>query len=284
MYPLKVSTAITVAFFAHDVSGDAVTGLVDGGFTKRISKNGAAFGAMTVTITEMENGFYSFPLSTSHSDTAGILTILFTHGSTKQINLQYRVHANLPDDLATDIATVDSNVDAVLVDTGTTLPATLSTIDTNVDAVLVDTGTTLPATLATAAALATVDTNVDAILVDTAEIGAAGAGLTALPISDANVTQINGVAAAAVGLSLSADAIENGTASGIPTGTTMISDITVTVDDQFQGRNIIFADDTMTAGLQGAATDITGCTAATDTLTFTALPATPVSGDTFIIT
>ena len=35
--------------------------------------------------------------------------------------------------------------------------------------------------LATASALATVDSNVDAILVDTAEIGAAGAGLTAVP-------------------------------------------------------------------------------------------------------
>lgn len=50
--------------------------------------------------------------------------------------------------LSTDIATVDSNVDAILVDTGTTLPGTLTTIegkvdtvDTNVDAILVDTGT-----------------------------------------------------------------------------------------------------------------------------------------------
>ncbi len=59
------------------------------------------------------------------------------------------------------LTTIDSNVDAILVDTGTTLPATLSTIDGNVDAILVDTGTTLPATLAT------IDSNVDAILVDT---------------------------------------------------------------------------------------------------------------------
>lgn len=80
--------------------------------------------------------------------------------------------------VSADIATVDSNVDAILVDTGTTLDAALAVVDANVDAILVDTGTTLPATLATAAALATVDTNVDAILVDTAEIGAAGVGLT----------------------------------------------------------------------------------------------------------
>lgn len=50
------------------------------------------------------------------------------------------------------LATVDSNVDAILVDTGTTLPATLTTIegkidtvDTNVDSILVDTGTDIPA-------------------------------------------------------------------------------------------------------------------------------------------
>ncbi len=55
--------------------------------------------------------------------------------------------------------------------------------------------------LATATALATVDTEVgvidgivDNILIDTAVIGAAGAGLTALPISDANVTQLGGSA------------------------------------------------------------------------------------------
>lgn len=67
---------------------------------------------------------------------------------------------------AADLATIDTNVDAILVDTGTTLPATLSTIDTNVDAVLVDTGTTLPATLATlatAANLSTVSTTVSSI-------------------------------------------------------------------------------------------------------------------------
>jgi hypothetical protein len=100
MLPLKQSTAITVPFFVHDVNGDAVTGLSDGSFTKRISKNGAAFGAMTVTITEMENGWYSIPLSTSHSDTLGILTIVFTNAGAKQVNLQWRVHARLPDDLA----------------------------------------------------------------------------------------------------------------------------------------------------------------------------------------
>ena len=100
MYPLKISTAITVPVFAHDANGDAVAGLVDGGFTKRISKNGGAFGAMTVTITEMEGGWYSMPIGTGHSNTAGILSISLTHGSCKQINVQFRVHSRIFDNLA----------------------------------------------------------------------------------------------------------------------------------------------------------------------------------------
>jgi len=101
MYPLKQSTAITVPFFAHDVNGDAVTGLVDGDFVKRISKNGAAFGAMTVTITEMENGWYSLPVGVGHSATRGVLSMTFTSGTIKQVNLQFRVNARLLDDLHT---------------------------------------------------------------------------------------------------------------------------------------------------------------------------------------
>ena len=114
---------------------------------------------------------------------------------------------------AADIAAIKVDTAAILVDTGTTLPATLATIaayiDTEIAAILVDTGTTIPALIGTPVVdLATdiagiqtdttaivADTNelqtdwidggrldliVDAILVDTAEIGAAGAGLTAI--------------------------------------------------------------------------------------------------------
>jgi DNA-binding transcriptional ArsR family regulator len=141
---------------------------------------------------------------------------------------------------AAALATVDSNVDAILVDTGTTIPAqitglndlsaaqvnaevdtaiadaalataaSLATVDANVDAILVDTGTTIPAqitglnnlsaaqvnaevdtaiadaALATAANLATVDTNVDAILVDTS---------TTIP---AQISGLNDISAAQV--------------------------------------------------------------------------------------
>lgn len=55
------------------------------------------------------------------------------------------------------------------------LKTLIDTVDTVVDAILVDTGTTLDGKIDT------IDTVVDSILVDTAEIGAAGAGLTAVP-------------------------------------------------------------------------------------------------------
>lgn len=125
MYPVKQSTALTIPVFAHDVSGDAVTGLVDAGFTKRISKNGGAFGAMTVTITEMENGWYSVPLSTSHTDTNGILSITLTHASIKQINLQFRVQAKLVDDLNDIAATSIVSAGAI-----TTLSGAVVNVDT----------------------------------------------------------------------------------------------------------------------------------------------------------
>lgn len=65
-----------------------------------------------------------------------------------------------------------TDIDAILLDTGTTLDGKLDTIDGNVDAVLVDTGTTLPATLTTIEGkVDTVDTNVDAVLVDTGTDG-----------------------------------------------------------------------------------------------------------------
>lgn len=71
---------------------------------------------------------------------------------------------------AAALATVDANVDSILVDTGTSIPATLTTILADTSELQTNQGNWVTADvsgLATAAALATVDTNVDAILVDT---------------------------------------------------------------------------------------------------------------------
>ena len=90
--------------------------------------------------------------------------------------------------LATDLATVDTNVDAILVDTGTTIPAQITglndlsaaQVNAEVDTAIAD------AALATAASLATVDANVDAILVDTG---------TTIP---GQISGLNDISAAAV--------------------------------------------------------------------------------------
>ncbi|HEV8655644.1 MAG TPA: hypothetical protein VGR85_09055 [Candidatus Limnocylindria bacterium] len=165
MYPLKQSTAITVPFFAHDANGDGITGLVDGGFTKRISKNGGAFAAMTVTVTEMENGWYSIPVSTAHTDTLGLLTVSLSHASIKRVNMQFRVHANLPDDHASSaaLATVQADTD----DIQGRLPAALVSgrIDASVGAMAAN-------VMTAAAAAADLTTELQAGLATSAEVSA----------------------------------------------------------------------------------------------------------------
>ena len=189
MYPLKQSTVITVPMFVHDSNGDAVTGLVDGGFTKRFSKNGGAFGAMTLTITEMENGWYSVPISASHSDTLGVLTITFTHGSAKQVNLQFRVEAKLVADLNDVAATDIVSAGAITTLTGAVVNVDLvDTTTTNTD--MVGTDSAALASVCTEGRLAELDAanlpaDVDAILADTGTDGVVISATTANQISDA---------------------------------------------------------------------------------------------------
>lgn len=82
---------------------------------------------------------------------------------------------------------VKADTAAILIDTGTTLDAALAVIDSNVDAILVDTGTTLQNELDA------IQVNVDAILIDTAEIGVAGAGLTAINLPDQTMNIIGNI-------------------------------------------------------------------------------------------
>jgi len=169
----------------------------------------------------------------------------------------------------------------------------------------------ITATDANLAAIAALDVVVDRVEADTqdiqTQIGTAGAGLTDLGgMSTAMQAEVNAAADTALTdydgptntemvartlaagplaqLTQNLDNCYTGTASGTPTTTTLVSDISVTVNDQFNGRIITFDDNTTTTNLRGQSTDITGCTAASNTLTFTALTTAPVSGDTFTIT
>ena len=82
--------------------------------------------------------------------------------------------------IETKVDTIDGIVDSILVDTGTTIPATIATVDTNVDAILVDTGTTLPASLT-------------AIETDTQDIQTRiPAALSASGNMESNISEVNG--------------------------------------------------------------------------------------------
>jgi hypothetical protein len=107
--------------------------------------------------------------------------------------------ANAAIDAATFAADVDAEILSYIVDDATRIDASaLNTASvTTIPAILVDTaeigaaGAGLTA-LATQASVNTIDGIVDAILLDTAEIGAAGAGLTALA-TQASVNTIDGI-------------------------------------------------------------------------------------------
>lgn len=103
------------------------------------------------------NGFesgksYSAVITTGTVDGTSVVGEVVANFSIERSASFARLGAPAGASVSADIATIDSNVDAILVDTGTTLPATLTTIegkidtiDTVADAILVDTGTTLPA-------------------------------------------------------------------------------------------------------------------------------------------
>lgn len=74
---LKQSTSRNVMIFMTD-SADHVTGKTGLTLTLTASKDGAAFGSITPTVTERGNGWYSAALTTSHTDTLGDLVLHIT--------------------------------------------------------------------------------------------------------------------------------------------------------------------------------------------------------------
>lgn len=142
-------------------------------------------------------------------------------------------------------------------------------------------------------------------------VGVAGAGLTAIDLPNqtmditgnlsGSVGSVTGAVGSVTGftasdiaamklvtdqLSRSAFAIVQGTCDSGGTTTAVVATSlapTSSVDDQFNGRIVIFAADTATAALRGQATDITNYDHATKTFTVTALTTAPASGDTFCI-
>jgi hypothetical protein len=210
---LKQSTAYTFRMgpFVDDTDGKtAETGLTIEDSHIRVSKAGANFidKNETTNAAHDEAGFYVVILDTTDTNTVGELQIAIHISGALPVFKTFQV---VEEDiyaaffagsatLVTKIDAIDTVVDAILVDTGTTLDGKIDTIDGIVDAILVDTGTTLDGKIDVIDGIVdsilvdtgttldgkinTIDGIVDAILVDTAEIGAAGAGLTALWTTD----------------------------------------------------------------------------------------------------
>lgn len=195
MQLLRQSTAATVVLGPFVDSTDGVTAetaLTIAQADIRLSKNGGAFAQTNnaAGATHMENGYYSVPLDTTDTGTLGRLTVAVSESGALPVWREFQVvPANVYDSLVlgTDALQVDTvqvsgtvqtandvgaDVDAILVDTGTTLDGKLDTIDGNVDSILEDTGTTLPASID---ALPTAAENADAVW-DEAKAGHVTAG------------------------------------------------------------------------------------------------------------
>ena len=181
---------MTVSFLAWDTAANAAKTGDSGNFTTRWIKDGTA-SAPTNSVAEVDAtnapGVYKLTLTSTETDanigtlagkssTASVSLIPTTIQFERLPNAAPGASAGVAltssvDDVETKVDTVDSNVDAILVDTGTTIPATIATVDTVVDAVkavtdnLPDSGAL--SSLATASALSTVDSVVDSILEDT---------------------------------------------------------------------------------------------------------------------
>ena len=188
-------------------------------------------------------------------------------------------------------ADVNAQCDTAISDAALATAASLATVDSNVDAILVDTnelqtnqGDWATATgFATAADLVTVDANVDAILVDTGTT--IPAQITALndfnPATDTvDVGALGGDTAALANLAESAGTMVTGAAvTGTLSTTVMTTDLTEATDDHYNGRVIIWT----SGALVNQATDITDYNGTTKALTYTATTEAPSNGDTFII-
>lgn len=159
--------------------------------------------------------------------------------------------------------------------------AALATVDSNVDAILEDTGTTLPATLATIAGY--LDTEIAAILADTNELQgdwANGGRLDLLLDAIKAITDaIGATAAAKLALTLGSASPTGTAVTGTLSTTQMTTNLTEATDDHYNNRVVLFTSGVL-AGQARAITDYDG---STKMLTFAALTEAPSNGDAFIL-
>ena len=201
MILLKQSTAVdlVVGPFVDDTDGKtAETGLTLSQADCQLTKNGGAMAQKndSTSATHLGGGHYKVPLNTTDTNTLGVLRLYINESGALPVWMDCMVMpANAwdalfgSDKLQVDVVEISGDSAAAdnlesYCDGTTPIPANATQIEGSdaTDQINAACDTAISdAALATAANLATVDTVVDAILEDTAVIGAAGAGLTAVP-------------------------------------------------------------------------------------------------------
>lgn len=183
-------------------------------------------------------------------------------------------------DVRTEIDANSTQLAAILADTAE-LQGDLTDggrLDLLIDAILVDTGTSIPALIAALNDIAATD-----IVSGGAITTSGGAVSTVTSVTNqvtANMTAISGSSTAADNLEASSLVIITGTAqTGTLSTTQMSSNLSETTDDHYIGRIIIWT----SGNLTGQATDITDYVGTNGVLTFSAVTEAPSNGDTFII-
>lgn len=177
-----------------------------------------------------------------------------------------------------------TSIDAIEVDTGTTLPANQTIINDNV--LLIDTAAMRGTD---EAALASVCTEGRLAELAAANLPADIDGIKAVTVQfaftvannvDSNLLVINGDTQAAANFERSAIALQLGAAiAGTLSTTEMTTDLTEVTDDHFNGRIVIWT----TGVLKNQATDITDYDGTTKKLTYTATTEAPSATDEFVI-
>lgn len=303
----RKNVAFRATFPIYDADGDLVTGAT--GLDSEVSIDGGTFADATNEATEIatSSGIYYLDLTSGemNGDTVAVIVKTSSSGAKTTVLVFYPEESG---DYRADVthfggtagtfsggrpevntthaagtAWGSGAITASALATGAITAAKFAAGAIDAAALAADAVTEIQSGLATAAALDTVDNFLDTEIADIqARLPAA---LTAGGNMKADVLAISGSTAAADNLEESAEVIATGIASSGTTTTLVASALSPAsaVNDQFNGRIIIFKQDTTTAALRGQATDITDFVHATQTFTFTALTTAVANTDTFVI-
>lgn len=341
MLYLKQSTAsqsVLIGPFVDSTDGTtAETGLTIANTDIRLSKNGGNLAAKNSGgATHDEAGWYTITLDATDTNTVGRLQLHCKMSGALMVFAEFQVleetvydalfASSAAGEFAVKLSTqgkadVNAEADTALSDydppTKAELDSGLAALNDPTAAAIADavldealSGHTTAGTLGKA--VADIETDAAAILVDTAEIGTAGAGLTAVPWNAAWDAEVQSECADALNAydpptnaemeARTLAAANYATAANLATVDTVVdnlnlgiiygsaqtgtlsttqasTDLTGYADDQLIGRVIIWT----SGNCEGEATDITDYANTSGVLTFTALTTAPGNGDTFKI-